>query len=453
MIPKPRGIGKSGWVSQAALNEALESEAPIVITIHGTGDGDEFDHGPRWWQIGSDFHTRLRQKAGLEILNFIPFHWSGDNSDYERFEASRRLANVINIICGLNRDIAVVTHSHGGNVILSAIRYFGSLNSRLRVVSCVGTPFIERRRGWLSILSFAFSIIAFPAAALFSYSAIGQDMGSARMLNYPSRLPYWLDVLLRPIDAIEFLLTCSLLLIFLRFGILYIYRLWVFLLTKSKLTVHATFSTHDEVLSILPYLDNYKKIQLVGDKSAMRIITRMYASIGLFVGIIVCCWWLLAFYPLLEVGAYRFTLVVPSGIMIGFLGYVSLFVIGKIFDKLSAQLYQFFANKFVFGTLRRSILGADHDYKLVAVAREPANVPCIRHEISKRDLGGLSLEDINDAALSIYDELLKDGPISSAVNFADVWKNVNAALYHNAYFRDEELVELVANQLALGGNA
>jgi hypothetical protein len=128
-----------------------------VVTVHGT-----FAHivGPpdapapaelQWWQPGSPTEEHLRQLVdAIEgQLEFVPFTWSGDNSERARRNAGTRLFDALKQLEARNESYCLVGHSHGGSVIAAAL-----LESVARGVPLdglkrwitVGTPFVRLRK-------------------------------------------------------------------------------------------------------------------------------------------------------------------------------------------------------------------------------------------------------------------------------------------------------------------
>ncbi len=95
-----------------------------VVTVHGT-----FAHivGPpdapapaelQWWQPGSLTEQHIRQLVDAQDgrLDFVPFTWSGDNSENARRQAGARLFEELQKLEARNEDYCLVGHSHGGSV-------------------------------------------------------------------------------------------------------------------------------------------------------------------------------------------------------------------------------------------------------------------------------------------------------------------------------------------------
>lgn len=98
------------------------------------------DHGLKWWQIGSPFLTEL-QNYVEETLDVEPFHWSGKNSEQDRRQAGRRLAQLIR---RMKTSPVVIGHSHGGSICIHAAINLaarpGWARAFLKGVTTIGTP-------------------------------------------------------------------------------------------------------------------------------------------------------------------------------------------------------------------------------------------------------------------------------------------------------------------------
>lgn len=103
------------------------SEDDLVIFVHGTyaNDKEKRDWGPRWWQRGSDnwrwFVDHLPDGTSLSDESIGLFHWSGENSQVDRLEASNRLLALMVELERQGRGYHLVGHSHGGSVIWEAL--------------------------------------------------------------------------------------------------------------------------------------------------------------------------------------------------------------------------------------------------------------------------------------------------------------------------------------------
>jgi hypothetical protein len=88
--------------------------APVIIVIHGTWAAHS-----AWYRPGGDFFDALCASAQQHGMKVVPFMWSGKNSDKERANAARSLAQLI-----MSYDAVIcVAHSHGVNVTMLASQY------------------------------------------------------------------------------------------------------------------------------------------------------------------------------------------------------------------------------------------------------------------------------------------------------------------------------------------
>ena len=112
----------------------------LTMIIHGTFAKDE-----RWWQPAGDFAEAVNwvvedvwQFTTRNKPKCAPFKWTGENISSHRIEGGIQLAS---FLCQIslhypNEKIRLVGHSHGGNVILSA------LATLARICKC-STPLID----------------------------------------------------------------------------------------------------------------------------------------------------------------------------------------------------------------------------------------------------------------------------------------------------------------------
>jgi pimeloyl-ACP methyl ester carboxylesterase len=117
----------------------MEIEEAVVI-VHGTFASEE-----DWIQPGSQFRQSLGRQIGKRAVH--PFIWSGLNSHKARTEAGGELARFVDRLCstkGIQR-VWCVTHSHGGNVALYALRD-EPFAQRLAGIVFFGTPFLHVHR-------------------------------------------------------------------------------------------------------------------------------------------------------------------------------------------------------------------------------------------------------------------------------------------------------------------
>jgi hypothetical protein len=124
------------------------------ILVHGTFDSAESDRGDSWWQQGSVFRQKLEDQADAEGAAVDAFRWSGENRHQARVKAGRELARMVRSVVRDDREVRIIAHSHGGNVVNYALNHIPQrLLNRIRVTT-VGTPFISTRRHFLYSYNF-----------------------------------------------------------------------------------------------------------------------------------------------------------------------------------------------------------------------------------------------------------------------------------------------------------
>lgn len=135
----------------------------VTLVIHGT-----FAAGEQWWRLGEGgaitFADRLEAalaargvvgtvwRPALEHdLGYAEFSWSGRNRHAERRRGGRSMAEALSVLAARSGAtpahplrVDIVAHSHGGNVVLEALRWLPA-NVAPGVVVLLGTPLIARR--------------------------------------------------------------------------------------------------------------------------------------------------------------------------------------------------------------------------------------------------------------------------------------------------------------------
>lgn len=124
----------------------MDGEAnDLVILVHGTGAGDKEtrDEGERWWQRDSEVWRWMEDHLppGTSLLEspIKLFHWSGDNSQVARLEASGRLLALLLELERKGRKYHLVGHSHGGSIIWEAL-----ISAEVTRQSGVASPELRR---------------------------------------------------------------------------------------------------------------------------------------------------------------------------------------------------------------------------------------------------------------------------------------------------------------------
>lgn len=107
----------------------------LIILVHGT-----FARKADWPNANSILRTYLKDRVNMQC-DFYDFRWSGSNSNNSRIGDSKKLAKLIAEKSQLYTDIAIVSHSHGGNISLYATKHLKNFTALSKII-CLGTPFL-----------------------------------------------------------------------------------------------------------------------------------------------------------------------------------------------------------------------------------------------------------------------------------------------------------------------
>lgn len=445
-----------GWVSQEAWDAALASKGVVLVTVHGTGDGDTTDAGTRWWQIGSDFIERVGREQPLSdtTITALPFHWSGANSDFDRYQSSKVLNRALSYLRSQSIRHHVLAHSHGGNVVQNAFQYHGAKNVARSPISTYGAPFFQRRRNFVNriaifgnFISFIVSILALAGSF---YQLFIQD--SLETSNYRRLIE---NISRAPFDIIGSLIIIP---ITWRFAILPLLNKYTFLREQGKIRITYISSKHDEVLRLLPQLLKISPPDLVTRAGTRRKIIQNITSIGIVLAVAYELFWIFYSYivnpimrgePIFDIGTSL------SGFLLGgYITYVEFLIISIIMAFSTSAIVANFINYGAFNTLRNSALGEDHDYNLVDIKRTSSSMKefgsAIVTEIllEKIDLGGITEDQRYEVTRTFYSNVIMNESNSIHSELFTVWQTLNHGLYHNAYFRDDEVIALTAKIIA-----
>jgi pimeloyl-ACP methyl ester carboxylesterase len=121
----------------------VEASSPsiVVTVIHGT-----WASKANWIREDSMFCTLIRFAFPLDLMQIVPFRWSGHNSVSARYKAALALAQQVEESSQRwpEAQHILIGHSHGGSVALIALR-MGGLAERICGVACLSTPFLLAR--------------------------------------------------------------------------------------------------------------------------------------------------------------------------------------------------------------------------------------------------------------------------------------------------------------------
>jgi hypothetical protein len=166
----------------------------VTLVIHGT-----FADQAEWWRFGHEGHVTFADRLEAELsrrgltgtvwkpvleagVDYSSFSWSGLNRHRDRVRGARRLGSSLNQLADRVRattgdplTVNFVAHSHGGNVVLEALRYLKA-NVRVGRVALLGTPLVTVRPAF-RIGRFIFSTILLALLFVFIILALS-DLGS-----------------------------------------------------------------------------------------------------------------------------------------------------------------------------------------------------------------------------------------------------------------------------------
>jgi pimeloyl-ACP methyl ester carboxylesterase len=109
------------------------------VLVHGT-----FAANAQWSQPGSPLGNML--KAEFPGSTIAAFNWSGENSHAARERTGREFHKALDALSREDGDrkIAIISHSHGGNVALYALGLASQeLQQRIHRIIFLGTPFLK----------------------------------------------------------------------------------------------------------------------------------------------------------------------------------------------------------------------------------------------------------------------------------------------------------------------
>ena len=421
--------------------------APVIVTVHGTNDAAVEDGGERWWQSGSAFTNRLVDRLsarGIPQPDIVPVHWSGKNSDHDRLKGAEALARILRRLDREGRPHAVLAHSHGGNVAVEGLARTRPSARRGGIIS-FGTPFFVRRLKTVPRLIALFQLV----------------LG---LVIPPIMLWYLIEVL--PTDTNKKLEAVVV------FGGLFALGVWSLVAGVRKLARRhlaerrlarslapsqwlVVHSLRDEAMQLLETAAEINP-EYVTTASAMRSLTA-FASLAGVVATVAFFAWTGSYFlrPILEklregtyglaLGAdFTFLLLVP--VIYG----AVFFAIWLVARAGGAWAYAKFLTSAIHGGVVGAAFGGDDAFKLVGVTRLPPYLVQAREErIEAIDLGGIDDAALFVAAQSLYNSVVaNDGPEGGIANPDAMWKRLSDALYHNAYMRDESVIETVADHIA-----
>jgi len=441
--------GTADRQSAASIGTAeAQGDAPIIITVHGTFAADPNDDGEQWWQRGSAFTKALAERLaakGIPDIDVQPFHWSGLNSDQARLRAATALAGELAATKRQDRPVAVLAHSHGGNVLMEALVQRRTRRP-LAAVLTLGTPFFKRRLKPLPTLIALFKVLlgitVAPAMLMYAWMALPTALDGSRVELIV------LPLLVLGLVAWAFYSGVRALVRQRRAR----YRAQMAVDPARWLVIQ---SPRDEAMRLLESAVAVKPV-FVSRASAHGQWVRFGTVAGVFgtlAFLVVTGSYFLA--PIIEkfgkrdfgpgiIADFTFLLVIP---VVFALIYSAIRLFSWI---VGARLLASLLNVSIHGGIVGAAYGGDDVYALTGVARTPPYLPGVREQrVSAATLGGIDDNAIIEAAREFYSEIVAEEV--AEMTFADpdlLMKRMTDALYHNAYMRDGDIVEAVAEHLA-----
>jgi alpha-beta hydrolase superfamily lysophospholipase len=390
----------------------------ILLTVHGTNDGEERPDAPRWWEAGSDFSQDICRglvEGGAGEVRVVPVRWSGDNSEIARTKAARDLVRRAAELRKLDPGclIHVLAHSHGGNVVTKALWFglAGSLNTNSAVV-CFGTPFFHRGRK-LDVTAIQVSIwvlaLLVPGSLLLILSLLA-PFGWLIMLPVLGVLGYFV-IRWRGVVADRRLAA------------------------KRGTPILCLCSTRDEAVRALSAEQLVRQRFVAPETLAASTwrLGRLTILLGLLAGFVALAVQAETKPSLLDLFGLFLWLVaaMPVAQLLLWL------VVRQLLER--ARFFHFGAwvvDRMVSNIIVSSAYGDDHDQALSKPQRKPWGFHGELVELEDAELGGVTPEDAYALLKEIYDDVMGLDN-DKAMNLPAIWSRVSGALYHNAYFRDE----------------
>ncbi len=173
-----------------------------LVLVHGT-----FGRDSAWTRPESPFVSRLTKDLHVPVLRFA---WSGVNSHRARLNAGVELATFVSELHSKgHRRLCVIAHSHGGNVVLYALRN-KCFQAAVNGIIFLGTPFlwivsrpVERFSRVLAEI--ASWLLLFPGLMPYGFllsvtiaTYVAGDIGGGVMLFFGNTIIMLLYLFLRP---------------------------------------------------------------------------------------------------------------------------------------------------------------------------------------------------------------------------------------------------------------
>lgn len=176
--------------------------SPVLVTlVHGT-----FDRDARWTNANSEICKKLSRSVG-ERLYLLPFRWSGNNSEKARALAVKQFIDHLATQSSYfpTSPHFLVAHSHGGNIIVQALRECEIPQARILGIVTISTPFIRYGRrevfGAISQLFWIWKIILTVACFLLTLYVLAPFLALIK-IPFFSLLIIGVAVILAPLEYV-----------------------------------------------------------------------------------------------------------------------------------------------------------------------------------------------------------------------------------------------------------
>jgi MFS family permease len=344
------------------------------------------------------------------------------------------------------RPVAILGHSHGGNIVMESLAR-GTAAGRIAGVVSFGTPFFTRRLKtvpWLiALFQVLLGLVITPIMIGYIVAILGAETG----LKVEG-------ILLFGLLALAGLAS-------LRAGIRKLLHRHL-----AERALQRTFdsarwlvlhSPRDEAMRFLEVAGALQP-RYVTVSSADRSLTAFAALAGVAGTILLFGWnWFYFLEPIItKVGAgnYGFGTAVDFTFLLLFpVVFAAIYGLVRLIARLGgAWAYARVVNLLIHGGVVGAAYGGDSAFHLTRVTRVPPYVPGAREtRIDALDLGGIDDSAVFVAAQQLYDSVLAKDMVEGGIGDPDVmWKRLSDALYHNAYMRDRGVIAGVAEHLIEG---
>ncbi len=428
-----------------------------IVTVHGTGDTAEGREGKKWFQQGSVFTERLRQKLAAEGLDaeIVPHLWSGANSSAEREKGAEKLVGELKRCARRYGGVHVIGHSHGGNVANDAavnLKWGRRRKDMIHSLVTVGTPFLNSKTGWLQTLAgLTFLLITWGSAILFPIVALFWLIGGG---GQPVLLFSLYLLVVGP--SVLFMLAMS------RRGARRILRPRK--TRTARQSIFAIWHENDEAISFLSRIEELP-LEPFPRGALFRGARSAALSLGVLsviaVALVIPLWITLVLPVLQAVGTELATNTILVALLGLWLAPVVFIVIYGLYRYLVGGVAELGAraplNGWVTGVLRGIALGRDGDQVLCNVSPTSHT-----HETEARVLGGEVAQRMQAGATDAAGKLIEkyrwslftvgsdtNSPLASLASDAMTWES----MIHTTYFDQPEVAELIAAHIAARAKA